>query len=98
MNKPVKGPAPKLEEQVEKQAQRMKQADRDRPTLLGYSVYLGTLGLVFILPLIAGAYLGQWLDKQLSGYSTSWTVSLIIVGIVIGAINVYLLVRENDHE
>lgn len=94
----MKGRNPKLQEQVEKQARRMKQADHDRPTLLGYSVYLGTLGLVFVLPLIAGAYLGRWLDKQLGGYSTGWTISLILVGVVVGAVNVYLLIRENDHE
>ncbi len=98
MGKPVRERSQKLQLQVERQARRIKQADRDRPTLLGYTVYFGTLGLVFVLPLVAGAYLGRWLDKQLSGYSTSWTLSLIIIGIIIGAINVYLLIRENDRE
>ena len=83
-----------LHEQVERQVERLRQAKRDRPTMLAQTVYLGTLGLVFVLPVIAGAYLGRWLDDALEGYSISWTVSLIFVGLVVGAINVWLLVRE----
>ena len=91
-------PEQKLQKQVERQAQRMKQAEHDRPTLIGQTIYLGTLGLVFVLPLVLGAYLGHWLDNQAAGYSMRWTLSLIISGVVIGAINVYFLIKEYDHE
>ena len=84
----------KLEEKLEKQARRMKQAEKERRTLLGQSVYLGTLGLMFVLPVIAGAYLGLWLDSLSKGYEVHWTVSMIILGVVVGGINVYLFVRE----
>lgn len=87
-------PREKLEEELSKQARRRKQAEEDRPTLLGQTVYLGTLGLVFVLPVVAGAYLGAWLDGFVAGYSTRWTISLILVGVFIGAVNVYLLIRE----
>ena len=84
----------KLRREVERQAARHERAERDRPTLLAQTVYLGTLGLLFVLPVIAGAYAGVWLDSQSDGYSTRWTVSLILVGVGIGAVNVYLFVRE----
>lgn len=84
----------RLEERVGKQAKRLKQAERDRRTLLGYSVYLGTLGVLFVLPVVAGAYLGRWLDGLMAGYSTRWTLSLIVLGVVVGAANVYLFIRE----
>jgi ATP synthase protein I len=87
-----------LQKQVERQARRMKQAEHDRPTLIGQTIYLGTLGLVFVLPVVVGAYLGRWLDNLATDYSTRWTLSLIFLGLVIGAINAYLLIRENDHE
>ena len=87
-----------LQKQVERQAQRMKKAEHDRPTIMGQTIYLGTLGLVFVLPLVFGAYLGRWLDGLASGYSMRWTLSLLFLGLVFGAINVYLLIRENDHE
>jgi ATP synthase protein I len=72
----------------------MKRAEHERPTLLGQTVYLGTLGLLFVLPVIGGAYLGQWLDSLLAGYSVRWTLSLILLGVFMGALNVYLFIRE----
>jgi ATP synthase protein I len=83
-----------LRKQVERQAKRMQKAERDRPTLIGQTVYVGTLGLLFVLPVIGGAYLGQWLDSLATEYSTRWTMSLILLGIIVGALNVYLFIRE----
>lgn len=84
----------RLQQRVEQQIHRMKKAEKDRPTLIAQTVYLGTLGLVFVLPVIGGAYLGRWLDGLLQGYSMRWTLSLLFLGLVIGAVNVYLLIRE----
>lgn len=84
----------RLSEQVERQARRMKQADRERPTLLAQTAYLGTLGLLFVLPVVGGAYLGLWLDGLMEGYSMRWTLSLMILGVFVGALNVYLFIRE----
>lgn len=83
-----------LRKQVERQARRMKLAERERPTLIGQTVYIGTLGLMFVLPVVAGAYLGRWLDGLASGYSVRWTVSLILLGVFIGAMNVYLFIKD----
>ena len=83
-----------LRKQVERQARRMKKAERERPTLIGQTVYVGTLGLLFVLPVIGGAYLGKWLDSQAAGYSIRWTMSLILVGVFVGGLNVYLFIRE----
>jgi ATP synthase protein I len=92
----VKPDNDELARRVELQAQRMQQAERDRPTLLAQTVYLGSLGLMFILPVVAGAYLGHWLDGKLAGYSMRWTLSLLFAGIVIGGFNVYWLIRSQD--
>jgi len=83
-----------LRKQVERQARRMKKAEQERSTLIGQTIYIGTLGLLFVLPVIGGAYLGQWLDSVTAGYSVHWTVSLILVGVFVGAINVYLFIRD----
>jgi ATP synthase protein I len=85
-----------LAKRVEQQAQRMKRAERERPTVLAQTVYLGSLGLMFILPVVAGAYLGHWLDGKLMGYSMRWTLSLLFLGIVIGGFNVYWLIRSQE--
>lgn len=83
----------RLRQEVEKQVKRMKRAERERDTLMAQTVFLGTLGLVFVLPIILGLYLGLWLDEKSAGYSEHWTLSLLFLGILIGAVNVYLLVR-----
>lgn len=84
----------KLEEQVEKAAKRLERAEKERSTVLAQTAYVGILGLLFVLPVIGGAYLGRWIDSLFEGYSMRWTLSLIFLGIVIGAFNVYYFVRE----
>ena len=84
----------KLKKRIGVQTRRMKQAERDRPTLLGQTVFLGTLGLLFVVPVVIGADVGQWLDGFVEGYSIRWTMSLILLGVAIGAVNVYLLMKE----
>jgi ATP synthase protein I len=87
-------PHEQLRKRVEQQARRMKQAEQERPTLIAQTVYMGTLGLLFVLPVVAGAYLGHWLDGLAEGYSIRWTLSLIVLGLIVGAVNVYLFIRE----
>lgn len=83
-----------LEKHVEKDAQRLEKAEQERSTLLAQTAYIGVLGLLFVLPVVGGAYLGLWLDSRATGYSTGWFLSLLLLGIVVGAINVYLFIRE----
>jgi len=83
-----------LEKQVEKAAGRLERAEKERPTVLAQTAHVGILGLLFVLPVIGGAYLGRWIDGFFEGYSMRWTLSLIFLGLVVGAVNVYYFVRE----
>lgn len=83
-----------LKREVAKQVQRMKRAEQDRPTLLAQSIYLGTLGLLFVVPVVVGAYVGRWLDGLYEGYSIRWTLSLIVLGVIVGAVNAYQFVKD----
>lgn len=57
----------------------------------------GTVGLLFSVPIVGGAYLGRWLDMQIvETFSARWTVSLIVLGIVVGGYNVYRFLRGLD--
>lgn len=82
-----------LKEELEKQASRLRRAEQERSTILAQTVYLGTLGLVFVLPVVGGAYLGNWIDSQADGYSMRWTLSFIVLGVVFGVVNAWLLLR-----
>lgn len=84
----------RLKASIEARISRIKKAERERPNLLSQTVYIGTLGLVLVLPIVAGAYLGSWLDGLMAGYSTRWTLSLLLIGVVVGIVNVYFLVNE----
>ncbi|WP_435627208.1 AtpZ/AtpI family protein [Candidatus Ferrigenium straubiae] len=85
-----------LRKAVEKQVKRMKRAEKERSTLLAQSVFMGTLALLFVLPVIVGAYLGNWLDNMAEDYSILWTMVLLFAGLVLGIVNVYIFVREHD--
>ncbi|MCL5260531.1 MAG: AtpZ/AtpI family protein [Gammaproteobacteria bacterium] len=84
----------KLQEKMRKSIKKLDAEKKDRQTIFAQTIYLGTIGIIFILPIITGAYLGVWLDNKLHGYSVSWTISLIFLGIIIGAVNIYLFIRE----
>lgn len=92
----MSNPEDELRKKVASQARRMRQADRERPTLLAQTAYVGTLGLLFVLPVVALAYLGRWLDGLFAGYSLRWTLSLIIIGVALGAVNVYLFIKDKE--
>jgi ATP synthase protein I len=83
-----------LRKAVEREAGRLQRAERERSRLIAQTVYLGSLALMFVVPVVAGAYLGRWIDGMFQGYSIRFTVSLIVLGVAIGAVNVYLFVRE----
>lgn len=83
-----------LKKKIDRQTERIKKAEKERETLLGQTIYIGTLGLLLVLPVVGGAYLGHWLDSMMAGYSIRWTMSLILLGVFVGAFNVYLFIRE----
>lgn len=84
----------RLRARIEKQAERIRKAEREQSTLLSQTIFTGTLGLVLVLPIVVGAYLGHWLDGLAKEYSVRWTMGMIMLGLVIGVFNVYYLIKE----
>jgi ATP synthase protein I len=59
---------------------------------------LGMMGLVgwsVVVPTLAGAALGLWLDKHYPGKHT-WTLALLIAGLTIGCFNAWHWVDKED--
>lgn len=82
-------------EEIGRQAQRMKAA-RDNPgpsPLRGLGVF-GMIGWSVAVPAVAGAFLGLWLDR-VAPQGFSWTLALIVAGVVVGA---FLAWRWVDRE
>ena len=61
---------------------------------------LGMMGLVgwsVATPTVLGAALGLWLDKRYPG-PHSWTLTLLIIGLIIGCLNAWHWVAEQDKQ
>lgn len=86
----------KLIEDTDKDVRRLEEKERAPATWLGIAFYGGTVGLLFVAPIVAGAYLGRWLDTLVAGYSVRWTVSCIVLGIALGAYNALRFMRSRS--
>ena len=84
----------RLQQQVDRQRKRLQKAENERHSLLAETVLVGSLGLLFVVPVVGAAYLGRWIDGMQEGYSMRWTLSLLFVGVLLGGYNVYRNIRE----
>ena len=61
---------------------------------------LGMMGLVgwsVVVPTLLGAALGIWLDNRHPGH-VSWTLTLLLTGLVAGCLNAWHWVSKQDRE
>jgi ATP synthase protein I len=56
---------------------------------------MGLIGWSVAVPTLLGAALGLWLDKHHPG-SHSWTLALLVAGLVIGCFNAWHWVAKED--
>jgi ATP synthase protein I len=58
---------------------------------------MGLIGWSVVVPTLLGAALGIWLDDHHAG-SHSWTLMLLVIGLVIGCLNAWHWVAKEDKE
>jgi ATP synthase protein I len=56
---------------------------------------MGLIGWSVVVPTLLGAGLGLWLDKHHPG-GHSWTLALLVAGLVIGCANAWHWVAKED--
>ena len=96
-NKSAKGQTGFSREIGAKAARKLKA--RRNPTQ-GVWFGLGMMGIVgwsVVVPTLLGAALGIWLDNRNPG-TYSWTLMLLIIGLVIGCLNAWYWVSKEDKE
>ena len=73
------------------------EARRRSHRLLAGIGLVGSVGWMVVLPAVAGAFLGRWLDR-IAGTGHRLTLSLLLVGLGIGIYSVwrFLLRRKNE--
>jgi len=79
----------------EKAARKLK-ARRD--ALHGVWFGMGMMGLIgwsVVVPTLAGAALGLWLDERHAG-AHSWTLALLVAGLCLGCMNAWHWVAKED--
>ncbi len=80
---------------------RRKQAKKDQFNVLAGLGYMGMIGWLVVVPVLLLAWLGRWLDARSSG-GISWTLSLLLLGLVIGIWNAWRwivqhgVIKQND--
>lgn len=67
-----------------------------RSVLYGLGMF-GLVGWSVVVPTLIGAALGRWLDAKYPG-GPSWTLNLLIVGLVIGCLNAWYWVQKENKE
>ncbi len=84
----------KQTDQIGRRAAR-KQAARDNPgpsPMRGIGVF-GVIGWSIAVPTVGGAFLGLWLDRAYP-QNFSWTIALILGGVVIGGALAWAWINE----
>jgi ATP synthase protein I len=56
---------------------------------------MGLIGWSIVIPTLAGAALGIWLDSHYPGQH-SWTLALLVAGLVLGCANAWHWVSKED--
>ena len=86
---------PTFAQQVGEKAARKLKARRNHTQVWFGLGMMGLIGWSVVVPTLAGAALGIWLDKRHSGRHP-WTLALLVAGLVIGCLNAWHWVAKED--
>lgn len=91
-------PPDKSKDDILRHAKRMK-SNRENPgpsPLRGIGTF-GMIGWSIVVPTVGGAFLGRWLDRAYP-QTFSWTIALIIGGVVVGAFIVMGWIKKEEND
>ena len=95
-NKRLSKPKPPLSEQVGAKAARKRRARLHVTRTVWFGLgMMGLIGWSVAIPTLLGAMLGLWLDQRYPG-GRSWTLALLVAGLVIGCFNAWYWVSAED--
>jgi len=92
--RPGGGPPDELLRQVDRKSARRARARREGRHGLGYGLGLfGLIGWSVAVPTLLGIALGVWIDRR-SASPYSWTLMLMLFGVVLGCLNAWFWLRK----
>jgi ATP synthase protein I len=87
---------PSLAKEVGAKASRKLKAQRKGPHGVWYGLgMMGLIGWSVATPTVLGAALGLWLDRRYPS-PHSWTLTLLIVGLILGCLSAWRWVAEEE--
>ena len=89
---------PTLSQEVGAKVARKLKAQRQVTRTVWFGLgMMGLIGWSVAIPTLLGSALGFWLDQQRPGKS-SWTLALLVAGLVVGCLNAWHWVAKEDKE
>ena len=89
---------PTLSQEVGAKVARKLKAQRQVTRTVWFGLgMMGLIGWSVAIPTLLGAVLGIWLDNRHPG-SRSWTLMLLVIGLVVGCLNAWHWVAKEDKE
>lgn len=97
MEKRKASDSPPFSKVVGDKEERKLKAQRDRKSVWSGLGLFGMVGWSIAVPSLLGAALGVWLDKNYQ-QSFSWTLSLLVAGLMLGCLIAWNWVQKEDIE
>lgn len=95
--KPGEGGKSFIRQVGEKEKRKLKAQRRVTQTVWSGLGMMGLVGWSVAVPTLLGAALGIWLDRRYPGVH-SWTLTLLIIGLVIGCLNAWHWVAREERQ
>ena len=96
-SKPVRPTSPLGQEVGAKAARKLKARRNPTPGVWFGLGMMGMIGWSVVVPTLLGAAVGLWLDRRYPG-GRSWTLALLVAGLVIGCWSAWRWVAKEDEE
>ena len=94
----VEGAKNQLSREIGAKATRKLKARRNSSQGVWFGLgMMGLIGWSVVVPTLLGAAVGIWLDNRHPG-NYSWTLMLLVIGLVIGCANAWHWVAKEDNE
>lgn len=90
--------AERVTREVHRKSERMRKgrAARRRGLIFGLG-FIGVIGWSVAIPILLGVALGLWLDRTAPA-AFSWTLSMLAVGVTVGAVNAWMWAQRYGRE
>lgn len=94
---PQQPPEQRFRDTVGRKAARKQRArsEEDRSVFFWLGMF-GMVGWAVAVPTLVGVALGVWLDRAWPAAQASWTLTFLLVGVALGALNAWYWVRRES--